>query len=135
MSYSQRLRVIGGGREEHLPELGNELFQFCVDRAQTLKVRVPTAELLTQARTLLALGKAKYEEWKSADSRTDPIRFPEAIDYMWLFRWRRQNGLTFRSVTLTYKVSWKVARKRYGGLWRNCLRLLFLHKADAVMLG
>ena len=109
-------------------DLGNELFQYWVDRAHALKVRVPTAELMAQARTLLALGKATYERWKAADGRINHVHFPKAITYTWLARWRRQYGLTYRSVTLVYKVSKEVAQRRYGVLWSNCLRLRILHE-------
>ena len=76
--FHSRTRMIGAGRRESFADLGTELFQFWVDRAHALKVRVPTAELMTQARTLLALGKATYEQWKAADRPDQPCKLPES---------------------------------------------------------
>ena len=126
VSFGQRHRIIGGGRHDILPELGAELFQYFIDRVQ-LKVRVPSGDLLGYAQQLLELAKKAHEAERAASPETPQVQFPN-LNYVWLARWRKQHGLTFRTVNLVYKVSWPKACSRYGVLWRNCLRLRFFHE-------
>ena len=115
----RRLRAIGAGRPEKFPELSVELFQYWVDKAQTLKARVPSTDLLEHANVLLKVAKEAYARLLAAGEAVEEIDFMEEITYVWLFRWRRQWGLTWRTVTLVYKVSWVKARTRFGVYWHN----------------
>ena len=59
--WKRRLRAPGAGRPEKCPEVSAELFQYWVDRAETLKARVPSADLYAHAAVLLSLMKEAYD--------------------------------------------------------------------------
>jgi len=122
-----RSRAIGGGRRAKLPDLSNEFVQYWVDRAEDLKAHVPSSDLLQHANHLLSCAREAHARMSSEGIELELVDSPKGIAYVWLYRWRKEWGLTHRSVTLVCKASWPIARKRYGVMWRNCFRMRFLH--------
>ena len=59
------------------------------------------------------------------DSRVDTL---PKIDLSWVQRWRKRHGVSWRCRTVCYKVSRAKLKARLGVLWRNCIRLLALHR-------
>ena len=124
----RRLRAIGAGRPEKFPELSRELFQYWVDKAHGLKARVPTSDLVEHATVLLRAAKEAYAKLRESGEAFEEIEFMDEISYVWIHRWRMQWGLSWRSVTLVYKVSWKKACSRFGVHWYNCFVMRFVHE-------
>ena len=58
----------------------------------------------------------------------DDIGATPKIDLNWVARWRKRHGVSWRCKTLCYKVSRAKLKARLGVLWRNCIRLLALHR-------
>ena len=90
---------------------------------------MPSTELLQHASYLLKIGKAEYERALAAGENPELVEFMKEVTYVWLYRWRRQWGLTWRSVTLVHKVSQEKAIKRFKVYWYNVLAMRFFHQA------
>ena len=126
--WKKRVRAPGAGRPEKCPELSAELFQYWVDRAETIKARVPSPDLCAHAAVLLSVMKEAYDLAVAEGREPGGRDLPEYIGYVWLHRWRNQWGLTWRTVTLVYKVSWVKARHRHGVLWVNIIYMRCVHE-------
>ncbi len=124
----QRRRAQGrSGRPEKMPDLSHELFQYWVDMGETLKSRVPSHMLISQAWIIVGDAQRYVEECDAAGIVAPRLQIP-SLDSVWLSRWRAQWSLTPQSVNCKYTVSFAKLEKRLGVTWRNAARLLFLHE-------
>ena len=131
----RRLRAVAvnGTRPQKLPDLGEELFQWWVDMAETLRSRVPSSSLLAQASVIVEDAR-RYRELSA--ERGEPLSkcqlpcfsWDSRSATTWLCRWRKQFDLTPQTVNAKYKVSFAKRERRIGVAWRNACRLLVLHE-------
>ena len=51
----RRMRALGKqGRPQRMPDLSCELFQWWIDMAETLQARVPSSDIIAQAKVIIA---------------------------------------------------------------------------------
>ena len=64
-----------------------------------------------------------------AEGKADPADRPRVpkITFCWIYRWRLQYGITYRTVSLRVKCSWAKLYQRITLFWINVLRLRWLH--------
>ena len=127
VKWRRRRRCVGGGRTASVGEISFELFQWWVDMAETLHARVPSNLLLHQAELLRNEVAKKHGALVNSGEERGDLSLP-IICPMWLSRWRREWGLTWKTVNLRYKISYDKAKHRVGVLWRNIIRLRALHQ-------
>ena len=128
-SWQLRQRKRGGGRARHCPVLGEEVWSWFVDRLSTRKARVSTQTIIDQA--TIVCGDL-WEEWllRRAQGQADfsnPPTLP-SISPVWVQRWRRAYGVTYRTVNLRYKLSRSKRMLRLRVFWSNILRVRLLHE-------
>ena len=106
-----------------------ELRNWFVDTVSTFKARVGNKLLLMQA-TRLATSLREFHRLEAEAGRPIPRALTKlpVINESWLRAWRHENGITWRCVTIVYKVSREKLRFRLGVLWRNNIRLRVLHR-------
>ena len=101
-----RQRKKGGGRQSRCPIIGEELWSWFVDRLSACQSRVSTQLLIDQANVV---SGDLYEDWlvRTAQGHADANSPPQlpALNPVWVQRWRRAYGVTFRTVNLRYKIS------------------------------
>ena len=124
-----RQRKRGGGRLRHCPVVGEEVWSWFVDRLSTRKARVSTQTIVDQATVVCG---DLWEDWllRRAQGQADcsnPPHLP-SINHVWVQRWRRAYGVTYRTVNLRYKLSRSKRMLRLRVFWSNILRVRLLHE-------
>jgi len=128
MKPSQRKRGMGAGRHTLWPEGRHELFQWFVDTLRDTKARIGSSRLLMQANTLKNDSLNAWQirrECGEVDEAQKP-KFP-VLSVQWLAGWRRQFGITWRTINLRYKCSWKSLVHRLDLFWTNVFIIRWLH--------
>ena len=100
-------------RQGKMPEIGFELLQWFVDEVESLKSRADSALLLRHAQKIRDRLK---------DQHFEDDKLPR-IDKHWLRRWRLEYGITMRSTTVRFKVSFRTAMERIRVMLSNIFRL------------
>ena len=127
---SKRKRTFGGGRAALAPELSTELRLWFVDTVTQFKARVGNKLLLAQGQRI---ARELHQYW-ALKAAQESVLIPRAIPNIpkinesWLRRWRIENGISWRCVTIVYKVSRIKLRSRLGVCWRNNIRLRAFHR-------
>ncbi len=115
------------GRPTMCQELREELFQWFVDTIDNVKGRIDSRIVLMQAEILAQdLQAVKAKRVQAGETSDEEIKIPQ-LHYIWLLRWRRQYGLTWRMVTLRFKCSRAKLKRRLELFWRNILSVRWLH--------
>ena len=110
-----------------MPDLSCELFQWWVDMAETLQARVPSSDIIAQAKVIIADAERYVQQCRDNGQPVPKLNIPQFNSCM-LSRWRREWGLTVQSVNAKYKVSFAMVERRMGVLLRNAARLLVFHE-------
>ena len=120
---------MGGGRQRRCPIIGEELWFWFVARLSACQARVGTQLLIDQANVVSA---DLYDDWlvRSAQGHADANSPPQlpVLNPVWVQRWRRAYGVTFRTVNLRYKISASKRMLRLRIFWSNVLRVRLLHE-------
>ena len=101
------------------PILGEELFAWFVDTVHCVRARISSSTLEQAANVILEDIRAAHEERHSEDP---PVELP-TITRMWLWRWRKEWGVSPRTVNLVYKVSRPKLLHRLRIFWCNTIRI------------
>ena len=126
----RRARRGPGGGRKGVRNLGDEVWHWFVDEISTVLGRINSKMLLAQAEQcwadLLELHNLKVRRG-TADANARPKL--TKLDRVWVQRWRKKYGVTWRTVNLRYKVSAAKRKSRLRILWANTIRLRVCHKA------
>ena len=116
------------GRKFLCPELRDELFAFFVDTIENVKGRLDSVILMVQAEIIIR-DILQFFNDLVAEGKADPADRPRVpkITFNWIYRWRLQYGITYRTVSLRVKCSWAKLYQRITLFWVNVLRLRWLH--------
>jgi hypothetical protein len=130
LAHSKRRRKHGGGGPGTMksPELGEELVAWFVDSISNVKGRLPSGLLLSVARGIaqdLVHLHAEKKELGQLPPHAD-LCLP-VLNSTWLKRWRL-HGISWRTVSLRFKSSRDIVKKRLRIFWSNVLRVRFLHR-------
>jgi len=106
------------GRPRKAPVLSELVFQWFVDIRGSIKGRLPTRTVLCKARQIA------IEYFKSSLRMGEVPRLPR-IDKMWIWRWKRQHGVSFRKPNRRYKVSMQGLRIRLRIFWLNNIKVRY----------
>ena len=105
----ERVRIASRTRQyknTRMPEMCEELFQWWADLSQVCQARIPNGVILAEAQILLEDARAHHEHL-IAQGFCPPEYKEPVLNAMWLSRWRRFFALVPRSITCTYKVSYR----------------------------
>ena len=110
---SKRKRKEFEGSKSYCQPLREELFSWFIDYVKTTRARVGSRKLLKQAQIYRTELELYYEEeirCGRIDATAKPLmpRLEDAAGLSWLSRWRREYGITFRTVNLRFKCSRRV---------------------------
>ncbi len=105
-----------------------ELFAWFIDSINNVRGRLPSFIILAQA-VLLAQDYRDGIRKRIEAGDLDPsfkIVIP-IFDFHWLFLWRRQYHLSWRTVNLHFKVSFAKMKELLLIFWTNILKIRWLH--------
>jgi hypothetical protein len=123
---SLRKRAGGAGNRVLGAELGVELFQWFVDTINTTHARIWNDTLLLMAKRLRDDLDRIYDTLLEEGQLQSKPKLP-TIGTTWLARWRKEYHVSWRTVTIVYKVPRSILNLRLGIFWRNCIRLRYFH--------
>ena len=125
----RRRRAFGGGRKPVNPALNDELWAWFVDFIYNVPGRIGSSTILDWARIICQDLKELWQrrvEAGDADVAAPP-KLPQ-LSHMFVVRWRRAYGISWRTVNLRYKLSAAKRKHRLRVFWCNVLRMRFLHE-------
>ena len=130
--WSKRKRKECEGSKAFCQPLRQELFDWFIDYVKTTRARVGSRKLLNQAQIYKNELDLYYEEeirCGRIDATAKPLmpKLEDAAGLSWLSRWRREYGITFRTVNLRFKCSRRVLLSRLAIFWKNVLYIRWLH--------
>ena len=124
-----RKRNDGGGRKPVCPALSDELWAWFVDHIANVPGRVNSNTILGWANVLCHDMRELWQkrvEVGDADPAVPPA-LPK-LNRVFVMRWRKAYGISWRTVNLRYKISAKKRKHRIRIFWCNVLRLRILHE-------
>ena len=109
--------------------VSDELWAMFVDHIHNVPGRVGSSTIISWARMLCDDMRELWQRRVEA-GEADPAAPPKLpqLDYVFVLRWRRAYGVTWRTVNLRYKLSAAKRKARLRVFWCNVLRLRFLHE-------
>jgi len=133
---SRSLAVQNGRRRRHSSEtskfanpcIREELFAWFLDTLQNVKCRLSAFIILSQAHLIASVyldGIQKAKEEGRLDESFQPV-IPKFTNG-WLYLWRREYGLSWRTVNLRFKVSWSKLKELICIFHINTLKIRWLH--------
>ena len=115
--YNDRRRAHGGqGRVPLCPELRSELFQWFIGVRKVVKGRLWGCHVIAAANNII-----KQIVKHHTDRGLNVPRIPK-ISPMWMWRWARDYGISFRKPNRRYKVSRSKMKSGLVITWKNCFR-------------
>ena len=130
--FARRKRKFTARSKALCQVLREELFDWFVNWTATTRARTGSGVILTQAQ-ILKMHLIKYYDdlVESGEIEQSQVpRFPclaPPSGWSWLQRWRREYGITWRTVNLRFKCSKAVLQQRLKIFWSNVLIVRWLH--------
>lgn len=120
------------GRVPMNPILRQELFCWFVDTVNFTKARITSSLLLLQAQIIISDLRNAHEE----DIRTGKVEAGSTLQYpkldgvagsTWIYGWRLQHHLSWRTVNLRFKCSYRKLKERLDLFWQNVFIIRWVH--------
>lgn len=120
------------GRIPMNPILRQELFCWFIDTVNFVKARITSNLLLLQARIIISdLQNAHQEDIRTgkveAGSTLQLPKLDNAAGFTWIYGWRLQHHLSWRTVNLRFKCGYRKLKERLGLFWTNVFVIRWIH--------
>jgi len=120
------------GRMPMNPILRQELFCWFIDTVNFVKARITSNLLLLQARIIISdLQNAHQEDIRTgkveAGSTLQLPQLDNAAGFTWIYGWRLQHHLSWRTVNLRFKCSYRKLKERLCLFWTNVFVIRWIH--------
>ena len=116
------------GKTFYCPEVREELFAWFVDTIENVKGRISSHVILHEAETILADYEAYLQNEVEAGRLEAGIQMRIVkLNMHWLFRWRKEFQITWRTVNLRYKISRVKLNRRVELFFINLFKIRWLH--------
>ena len=120
------------GRTPMNPILRQELFCWFIDTVNFLKARITSAMLLVQAQIIISdLQNAHQEDIRTGKVEAgSTLQFPTlagTAGITWIYGWRLQHHLSWRTVNLRFKCSYRKLKERLCLFWTNIFVIRWIH--------
>ena len=109
-------RRVRQGRPQKCSLVGEFLWDWFVDIRASVSAKVSPRFVLMKARQIAA-------EILKASVKTGQYTPMPLLDKHWLYRWRRNKGISFRRPNRRYKASKKTLMVRLRAMWLNVVRV------------
>ena len=128
----KRRRRGNGGRTPMNPILRQELFCWFIDIVNFVKARITSTLLLLQARIIISdLQNAHQEDIRTGKVEAgSTLQFPKldgTAGMTWIYGWRLQHHLSWRTVNLRFKCSYRKLKERLCLFWTNVFVIRWIH--------
>ena len=138
-SAKLRRNFCGGGRPSKSMERSEELWHWFVDTIRNIKCRFDSNILIGTAEEIMETLRGINKSCRADHKFSDLVTLPDKINSVWIARWRKYYGITFRTRNICYTISRDKLKHRIGVFWRNVLRFRILwkifHGTDAKFLS
>ena len=120
------------GRMPMNPILRQELFCWFIDIVNFVKARITSALLLLQAKIIISdLQNTHQEDIRTGKAEAgSTLQFPKldgTAGMTWIFGWRLQHHLSWRTVNLRFKCSYRKLKERLCLFWTNVFVIRWVH--------